>query len=55
MVPTFNIIDAHANKSGVIDLFKPHILGLIGQEDAKDEQDSLVAKHNAWTQGTNHR
>ena len=45
LVPHHNIVDAHAKKSGVIDLFKLHILGLIGQEDAKDDQDTLVAKH----------
>ena len=52
MVPHHNIVDAHANKAGVIDLFKPHTTDLIviGQENAKDEQDTVVAKHNTWRQ-----
>ena len=56
-VPRHNIVDAHANKSGVIDLlnFKPRTPGLIGKEDAKDERDTLVAKHKTWKQCTNHR
>ena len=55
LIPLQNIVDAHANKSGAIDLFKPHTPGFIDQKDAKDEQDTLVAKHNPWTQLTNHR
>ena len=47
LVTRHNIVDARANKSGDIDLFKPHTLGVIGQEN---EQDNLVAKHNVWTQ-----
>ena len=42
------VVDANANKPGIIDLFKSHSLGLIGLEDAKD--DTLATKHNAWTQ-----
>ena len=30
-------------------------LSLTGLEDAKDDQDTLATKHNAWTQWTNHR
>ena len=55
MVLCHKIVDAHANESGIIDLFKPHILGLMGQEDAKNDQDTLVPKHNTWTQGANHK
>ena len=47
LVTCHNIVDAHSNKSGDIDLLKPHILGHIGQED---EQDTPVAKHHTWTQ-----
>ena len=52
LVTRHNIVDAHSNKSGDIDLLKPHTLGLIGQED---EQDTPVAKHYTWTQWNNHR
>ena len=31
-------------------LFQPHPPELIGQEDAKDQHDTLAAKHNTWTQ-----
>ena len=47
LVTRHNIVDTHSNKSGDIDLLKPHTLGLIGQED---EQDNSVAKHHTWTQ-----
>ena len=50
MVPSHKVVDANANKPGIIDLFKSHSLGLIGLEDAKDDQDTLATKHNAWTQ-----
>ena len=45
MVPHHNIVDADAKKFGVIDLFKPPTTSLKGQEDTKNEQDTLVAKH----------
>ena len=38
MVPGHKVVDANANKPGIIDLFKSHSLGLIGLEDAKDDQ-----------------
>ena len=47
LVTRHNIVDAHSNKSGDIDLLKPHTLDLIGQEY---EQDTPVAKHHTWTQ-----
>ena len=45
MVLHHNIVDADAKKFGVTDLFKPHTANLKGQEDTKDEQDTIVAKH----------
>ena len=44
LVPSHKIVDANANKPGIIDLFKSHSLGLIGLEDAKDDQDILATK-----------
>ena len=41
LVPSHKIVDANANKPGIIDLFKSHSLGLIGLEDAKDDQDQV--------------
>ena len=55
LVPSHKVVDANANKPGIIDLFKSHSLGLIGLEDAKDDQDTLATKHNAWTQWTRTR
>ena len=45
MVPHHNIADADAKKFRVTDLLKPLNASLIGQENTKDEQDTLVAKH----------
>ena len=43
-----NVVNAHAHKSGIIDLLQLDAACLVCQKDAKDQQDSLVSKQHPW-------